>query len=269
MKSTRGGFTVIEVMIVLAISSFMLVSAATVFKGRRESANFTQAVYDLQSEINSIANMVSAKAVPGLQQYTCAPGDIGGTMRPVLKAGSSTGKDCIYLGQAIQVAPNTTTLYSYPIFGLRTVYIGTVDTGEYPSTPSQANPEPAVSYLDPTDPNNLRMITVYPMLNRLRVSSAKFAGTENDILTLYSSLQDKNTSGNEIVVSSMNYSGGASDFKAKMKNCIEGNGCPLDGNNVSATPWNLCVTDNTRTARIDVRGTATGIETKVIIGSCS
>lgn len=269
MNRPRHGFTVVEVMIVLAISSMMLISASAVFKGRRADTGFSQAVYDLQSEIQSLAGIVSSKAVPGLQQYTCAPGNIGGSMRPVLTSGSTTGQSCIYLGQAIQVKPDSSTLYSYPIFGLRTIYSGLNDTGDYPSTPSQANPEPAVDAAAPSNPNSLLLITDYTLLNGVKVSSAKYAGTENDILTLYSSLQDANTSGNEISVSSMSYSGSATDPKAQIKDCVEGNGCPADGNSVANGAWSLCVTDGTRNAQIDIRGTPTGIDSKITIGNCS
>lgn len=268
MKRPRYGFTVVEVMIVLAISSMMLISAAGVFRGRRADTEFSQSVYDLQSEIQSIASIVSSKAVPGLQQYTCAPGDIGGTKRPVLTSGSATGQDCIYLGQAIQVKPDSTTLYSYPIFGLRTVYVGLTDTGDYPTTPSQANPEPAVDSGAPSNPNSLLLITNYTLLNGAKVSSAKYTGTENDILTLYSSLRDTNTSGNEISVSAMSYSGAATDPKAQMKDCIEGNGCPAQGNSITDSAWKLCITDGSRLGQINVRGTPTGISTTITMGSC-
>lgn len=272
MKGALGGFTIIEVMIVLAISGGMLISAATIFNGRRQATEFSQAMYDLQSQVQSIASSVSSQAIPGVSQYTCAPASISGSMRPALTAGSATNQDCIYLGQAIQVAVGSTSLYAYPIFGLRTVYNGAVDTGEAPSLISDAHPEPAISAAgvasSPNDPNNLLLINNYVMLNGLKTVSAKFSGTENDILTLYSSLQDSNTSGNEISVSATSYSGAAVDPKLQMKECVEGTGCTTL-NPVTTTSWNLCVSDGSRQAQLSVKAIATGIVTSLNMNGCT
>jgi len=263
-----GGFTIIEVMIVLSISALMLISASAVFSGRRESTDFSQAMYDLQSQIHSIANGVSSQAVPGLQQYTCAPVLINGVMRPVLTSGSATGQDCIFLGQALQVTPGSPTIYAYPVFGLRTVYSGSTDTGIAPSVVSEAHPEPAVSSANPTDPNNLLLINTYTLLNGLQTVSAKLNGSENDILVFYSNLQDNNTSGNEISVVSTNYSGGSTDPKAQIKSCVEGTGGCV-GNPVVNNAWNLCVSDTRRQAQLSIKATATGIVTNLNMGGCS
>lgn len=275
MKGALGGFTIIEVMIVLAISGGMLISAATIFNGRRQTTEFSQAMYDLQSQVQSIANGVSSQAIPGVQQYTCAPALIGGTMRPALSAGSATNQDCIYLGQAIQVAVNGTSLNAYPIFGLRTVYSGVTDTGDAPNTIADAHPEPAISAAgvaaNPVDPNNLLLINNYVMLNGLKTVSAKFGttatGPENDIVTFYSSLQDSNTSGNEISVSATNYSGGTADPKLQMKECIEGSGCTTS-NPITSTAWNLCVSDGSRQAQLSVKAIATTIVTSLNMNGC-
>jgi prepilin-type N-terminal cleavage/methylation domain-containing protein len=277
MKGAQGGFTIIEVMIVLAISGVMLLSAATVFNGRRRNTEFSQAMYDLQSQVQSIANSTSSQAVPGVQQYTCAPTLIGGTMRPALTSGSTTNQDCIYLGQAIQIVAGSSTISSYPIFGLRTVYNGGIDSGDTPTTFADAHPEPAISAagvtVTPNNPNNLLLINDYPMLNGLQTVSAKYGPTanpaspENDILAFYSSLQDSNTSGNEVTVYATNYSGGLTDQKLQMKSCIEGPGC-VTQNSIVSTPWNLCVSDGSRQAQLSIKAIATGIVTSLNLNRC-
>lgn len=271
MKGAPGGFTIVEVMIVLAISAVMLTSAIAVFSGRRESTDFTQAVYDLQSQIQSIAAGVSSQAVPGLQQFTCAPATINGVMRPALTTGSATGQDCIYLGQAIQVVPDKPDIYSYPIFGLRTVYDASGNTGEAPTTVADAHPEPAVDSADPTNPAKLLLINDYPMLNGLQTVSASYGGAENDILTIYSQLQDSNTSGNEISVAAMNYqTGGAlTDTKAQLKACIEASSDCTASTSLSGSPWLLCVSDGNRQAQLSLKPTATGITTTLNMTGCS
>jgi prepilin-type N-terminal cleavage/methylation domain-containing protein len=271
MKGAPGGFTIIEVMIVLAISGLMLSSAIVVFSGRRESTDFSQSVLDVRSHIQSVANGVSSLAVPGLQQYVCSPANIGGLgiMRPVLSSGSSTGQDCIYLGQALQVTPDSTTISAYPIFGLRTIYNGISDSGVASATIADAHPEPAVDSAAPANPAKLLLVNDYSILNGLQVLSATYSGSENDILTIYTSLQDSNTSGNEISLASFGYTGASTDPKTILKQCIEANGCPADGNSVTTTAWKLCLTDTRRQALITVKGSPTGIATTVNMAGCS
>jgi prepilin-type N-terminal cleavage/methylation domain-containing protein len=271
MKGAPGGFTIIEVMIVLSISGVMLGSAITIFSSKRESTYFTQAVYDLRSELQGIANSVSSQSVPGLEDYLCAPASINGKLRPALTKAAPTGQDCIYLGQAIEVAQDKSTLYSYPILGNRTVYSGITNTNNSPTNIKDANPEPAVDSADPSNPAKLLLIHTYNMLNGLKVSSAKLSGAESDILAFYSSLQDNNTSGNEIAVATTNISIGGADPNTTMKQCIEASTCPeADAwSSVINSAWNLCVTNGPRKAQISINGTATGIATKLNMNDCS
>jgi prepilin-type N-terminal cleavage/methylation domain-containing protein len=208
MKGAPGGFTIIEVMIVLSISAVMLVSAITAFSGRREATDFSQAVYDLQSEFRSIANDVSSQSTPGSQQYKCSPAMIGGVMRPTLSSAAPTGEDCIYLGRALELPKNSTTIYSYPVFGLRTIYNAGTDSGLFPTKVSETHPEPAVD-----------------------------------------------SSGNVVT--------------ALVRQCIEGGICPSDGTPAAATSWNLCVTDGAHQALMSLKGTPTGIVTKLNMNGCS
>jgi prepilin-type N-terminal cleavage/methylation domain-containing protein len=271
MKGAPGGFTIVEVLIVLAISSLMLVSAAGVFAGRRASTDFSQSVYDLQSQIQSIANKVSSHNVPGLGQQNCSPAAFGlsGTYRPLFGGASNSG-ECIYLGQAIQFTKNNTTIYDYPVFGLSTVYAGAVSTGNTPTTLAQAHPEPAIDTTNASPASTDFLLKgTYTLLNGLTVLSATWGAPENDILGLYSSLQDNNTSGNEISVMAYPYTSSATNPELQMKNCIEGSIAACNNPNpVTSNIWKLCVTDNTRQAQITVQGVATGIATSVNMTSC-
>jgi prepilin-type N-terminal cleavage/methylation domain-containing protein len=279
MKGAPGGFTIVEVMIVLSISAVMLVFAITAFSGKQEEANFSQAVYDLQSQLRTIANDVSSQSVPGLQQYKCTPTFISGIMRPTLSAATPTGEDCVYLGQAIQLSSGSSTLYSYPIFGLRTVWVGNSDTQVPPGNISDTHPEPAI---DDTGAiiDNLKLN--YTMLNGLRVVSSTLTAAgapESDIVSLYSSLQDNNTSGNEIQVSAVPITGDVSsptNANSQIQSCIEnfivtGNACSQSNwvPVVGGINWNLCVTDDSKQALVSLKGTPTGVVTKLNMNGCS
>jgi prepilin-type N-terminal cleavage/methylation domain-containing protein len=272
MMGAQRGFTIVEVMIVLSISGVMLASAATVFGGRQQATEFSQAVYDLQSQIQSFAEKVSSRDIPGLGQQNCTPAAFNAstTYRPLFGAASNSG-ECIYLGQAIQFTQNSPTVYAYPIFGLSTIYNNSVSTGSAPALLSDAHPEPAINDASATPAASaFQFRDTYTMLNGLQVSSATWSGTENDILGLYSSLQDNNTSGNEISVTSYPYTNLAANPELQIKNCIEGSiGACTTPNSITSTVWKLCVTDNTRQAQISLKGTATGIVTSLNMNGCS
>jgi prepilin-type N-terminal cleavage/methylation domain-containing protein len=275
MMGAQRGFTIIEVMIVLGISSVILLTASSMFAGRRQSTEFTQAIYDVQSKLHSWSNSVSSAALPAYQQYTCAPSTpilVGGRIRPVLTsspgASSSTNPSCIFLGRAVQAIPTGSTIYSYPIFGLRTVYSGGLDTGATPTTIDATNPEPAVDASNPNNAGSLLLVESYNLLGGLQVVSAKLGASENDILTLYSSLQDNNTSGNEITAFTTQYTGASTDPSTMLKQCIEANGCPASGSSIVNTSWNLCLSNGSRQAQIAVRGTASGLVTTLDMNGC-
>lgn len=269
MKGAPGGFTVVEVMMVLSISAIMMVSAISVFSNRREEANFSQSVFDLRSELQSIANDVSSQSVPSLDRYKCTAATVSGVMRPTLQPGSATSKDCIYLGQALQVSADSTNLYSYPIFGLRTTYDASGSpTTNLPTSPDEADQEVAIDSGGNFIP---QLTTTYTLLNGLKVVSAKNSstGTESDILTLFSNLQSDNTAGNEIAVSAFPVSGSGNP-DSQVRSCIESSGScsAIEPLPVTSSTWNLCVDYIGRKAQINLKGTPTGISTVINMKGC-
>jgi prepilin-type N-terminal cleavage/methylation domain-containing protein len=231
MKGAPGGFTIIEVMIVLVISAVMLGSAITVFGNRRDSASFSQAIYDLQSQFKSIVNDISSQSIPGLQQYSCVPANVGGSMQPVLVSGGSTAQNCIYLGQALQIINNTgTALYSYPVFGLRTIYSGTTDTGNVPTSIDQVSAN----------------------------------GVEKDLIGVYSNVSESNTSGNEVTIYPYNttYTSipDVTTTYTNIKSCVR-TGCSMSS--IGNSSWQLCLGDDVRSALFKAFMAPTGVNTSI------
>jgi prepilin-type N-terminal cleavage/methylation domain-containing protein len=121
-----GGFTIVEVMIVLAVSGMLLVSAAALIDGRQSRTEFTTAVNDEQQQIQQIINETASGYYPNNQDFTCTPNP---TSSPVLtKSTPGTGtrqganQGCIFLGKAIQFGlgtslPTNTMLGVIPIVG--------------------------------------------------------------------------------------------------------------------------------------------------------
>lgn len=262
-----SGFTIVEVMIALGISGVILASSITVFSGRRSSTEFSQTMYDLQSKFQSYSTEASTARLPN-ETYICNKsstlnnGKLHAYLTPAAPTNESvSNQNCILLGKAIQIIPGSGTIYSYPVLGLRTTA-----SGSFPTTPSEANPEPA---LDVTG-NNWYMVEAYSLLNGATVVSAKFSGsaTEQGLLLLYASLQSSNPGGQAGA-----YSRGVTfteaDVKSsKLRDCIEEVACGTAS--TLSTAWNLCVQNNAgdRNARLILRNTSTGITASLNMAGC-
>jgi prepilin-type N-terminal cleavage/methylation domain-containing protein len=263
MNWTLRGFTIVEVLLALAISGAILAASISIFAGRREDTQFDQAVYDLQSKLNSYVNQVSTKFVPGYKDYKCNLS--GAPARPVLTpiaatSDETTGQECIYLGDAIEVIKTTgDSLYAYPVFGARTVAGSTAF--DYPRDIASANPEMAVDAS-----GNPVLNDTYPLLGGLKIVYAQVGGNERDLLGIYSNLYETNTSGNEVTpyVYNVAYTSvGVASTIPSVQNCIRG-GCSLTAMS-SYNSWQLCVTNDKRSALIKVFATATGINSNIVM----
>ncbi|HET9850268.1 MAG TPA: type II secretion system protein [Candidatus Saccharimonadales bacterium] len=261
MHGAGRGFTIVETLLALAISGVIFAAGITVLNGRRLDTEYQQAVYDLQSQLQSYIDQVSSKVIPGYQQYDCTANTAG--TRPQLTT-PYTGQtsNCLYLGQAIALGVNSDTITAYPVFGFRTFQDAGGQT-MFPSTPDEASPEPAVN-----SAGTALLVKTYAMSDGLKVVSTSTAADshENDLLTFYSSLQSGNISGNEILANAIRTT---SPGWSQVKTCIEdSSSCTL--NSLINSSWKLCVSNGARTAQINVRGTPTGVITTVAsLTSCS
>jgi len=143
MRNARGGYTVIEVMMVLAVSGALLISAAAVFRGKQGQTQFNQAMRDLDSKIQSYISDVGAGIFPEAEQYLCQLDSA--TNRPHLVTGTQvagSNQDCIFLGKAIETAVGSNKIAVYTVLGNRTYISGgsSVPVTEF----SQSRPEPAI-----------------------------------------------------------------------------------------------------------------------------
>lgn len=98
-----GGFTIVETMIVLAVTGMLLLSAMSLIVGQQNKVQFSQSIQEVQSSIQQTMNEVSTGYYPDPGNLRCTAagnGPILETGSTPTKRGSNTG--CLFLGKAIQ-----------------------------------------------------------------------------------------------------------------------------------------------------------------------
>ncbi len=107
MKSGRNhnGFTIVEVLIVLAVTSAILISALTLISGSQSKTQFNQAINDINQQIGSTANNVANGYYSNTIQNKKCTASAAGDEVPKFNTGAGAlgaNAGCIYLGRVIQ-----------------------------------------------------------------------------------------------------------------------------------------------------------------------
>jgi len=126
MLKVLGGYTILEIMIFLIISTALIATATVAVGGSNAHTQFNQGMRDINSKIQDwVGNVINGFPGDGNQSYKCtAPGN----SRPTINVGAgSTSPDCIFIGKAIQFTDSSsaptpdqpTKIYAYSVFGAR------------------------------------------------------------------------------------------------------------------------------------------------------
>ncbi|HJQ08502.1 MAG TPA: hypothetical protein VJ836_03395 [Candidatus Saccharimonadales bacterium] len=123
------GFTVIEVMIVLAVTGMLFVAAAVMIAGRQNRTAFEQAIQDIQAQIRQTLNEVSVGYYPNTSNFQCT-----GAGSPTISAGAAaqgSNNDCVFVGKVMQFRVSDTDpeqYVTYTLAGLKRGGPGAADT---------------------------------------------------------------------------------------------------------------------------------------------
>jgi hypothetical protein len=152
MRRVSKGYTIVEVMIFLAVSLAILVASMNLISGKQSETEFNQKMRDTRSKIQDWLNDVSTGFTggdPDSMSCTKGPGGV-----PFVASGSpSTAPICIFLGKAIQFTDenNKTTgpnqdenLYVYSIFGCLRQNCSGSDTAQASTSLTDSTPTAAV-----------------------------------------------------------------------------------------------------------------------------
>lgn len=119
--SKQTGYTILEVLIFIAVSSLMFVSAMRAINGRQKQVQFTQSVQEFDAKIKDVINDVTTSYYPRNETVDCrvSGGDViinNGTNQDL-----GTNDECIYVGKVIhfQSEGDDTAMRIYAMAGRR------------------------------------------------------------------------------------------------------------------------------------------------------
>lgn len=111
-----AGFTIVETMIVLAVSAGLFTIAALYINGKQAKTEFQVGVRDIQTQLQQIINQTES-GYYGVKDTSCSAG-VSGDL--IFSAGSNslgTNGECIFIGKTIVV--DSASIYVYPMAGAR------------------------------------------------------------------------------------------------------------------------------------------------------
>lgn len=114
-----GGYTIIEVLLFVAISGFMFVVAAIFINGKQAQVAFKQGMNGANSEIDSIVNQVANGEYNSLGNYKCSAGAGSGPQFTNGSQDQGANEGCIFVGKVLQFNPagNPSSYEIYTVAG--------------------------------------------------------------------------------------------------------------------------------------------------------
>lgn len=97
----QSGFTIVETLIVIAISSLLLMSAVLLVAGQQRKVEFSQSAQDIRSIIEQVIAETSAGHYPN-SGFNCSATASNITITAAAGAAQGSNTNCIFMGRAIQ-----------------------------------------------------------------------------------------------------------------------------------------------------------------------
>lgn len=116
-QKRQAGFTIVETMIVLAVMGVMLISAVLLVAGQQSKVEFSQAIRDIQSNIQATINEVGAGYYQNADQLKCT---VVGTSLNLTTGSTAQGSNtgCIFLGKVLQFGVGGTDPQQYIVHSI-------------------------------------------------------------------------------------------------------------------------------------------------------
>jgi hypothetical protein len=125
-RLSQTGYTVVEVLVFLAVSGMMFAVAANLVNGKQAKSEFRQGMNDLNSQIKQVINDVGTGFYPSNSDFICRVNGAGKTQAQAGRSVTQGSNDqCVFLGKVIQFNiisrghPQPDTMSIYTIAGRR------------------------------------------------------------------------------------------------------------------------------------------------------
>lgn len=167
MKRGLGayGYTLLEVMIVLAISGGLLVSTMFLISGQQQRTQFSQAIKEIESQIQDVINDVATGYYANTGDFACDATTEGPRLTGSATDTQGENKDCVFLGRVMHFGVRDSENEQYNILnviGLREHF----SNGQYQQSQTLGDARPVAmapgsqddpaSFPDTTDSRQLR-----------------------------------------------------------------------------------------------------------------
>lgn len=145
MKQKNTGFTIVEVMIFLAVSGVLMASALLLVNGQQQKTQFAQAIREIDAQIRDIMNDVASGVYNNTGDFRCEIVDDG---PPRIEAGANrqgANVGCVFIGRVFQFQPGSAALAQekYNVFSIAgRQYQGDLFNSKLVSDLPQAKPLP-------------------------------------------------------------------------------------------------------------------------------
>lgn len=276
MARAPGGYTIIEVMIVLGITGVLFSSAVLVFHGQQGKTSLSQNMYDFTSKLQSYVTEVNSGVYSDASAYGCSIS----SGRATLSATSpGTNNDCLFVGRAIQLIPDSSDVYVYTIIGNRNQYSGANDTGKTAQSLEDTNP------LVANVGGSMVMVDKYSFPSDLKFDSAKVTGQDGsslsgygDLVGIYEDLSGSGAGTNLETIAFPFPQAGDSDtpYSPTMASCLNLNAnCASANNGYSGSgyrrisQWEVCMKNGSDKAVAKIKVSPAGISSEVNAEACS
>lgn len=119
-KNSRG-YTILEVLIVLAVTGLLFVSAALMISGKQNRTNFQVGSHAIAQQIQQIVNETQSGYYPHNSNFKCtATTDTNVTITDAGGSDQGSNNECIFVGKTLVFDPNSPESYGiYSLAGRR------------------------------------------------------------------------------------------------------------------------------------------------------
>lgn len=114
-RKKPGGFTIVETLIVLAVTGLLFVSAVLLINGRQARTQFQTSINNLAQQVQQVINETQSGYYTGSNSFSCTSS--AGSV--TLSAGSAVNGQCVFVGKVLQfgTAADPSQLVTYPVVG--------------------------------------------------------------------------------------------------------------------------------------------------------